>query len=174
MQATKRSWLLGGIGIPTDVALVRPTVSPRLPPGSRLLLVGDRHVASLTPALGRLCSDASVVLGVLSLLPETPPQAILDAIVEQLELTPAPVTLVSWPCSALVATAAREAGKAEHSSVAWLVAPAGCGAARAELSKAKVPVFRSDVLRLGLGPDGVTPTVSGYAGWAGAIWRWLR
>ena len=33
--------------------------------------------------------------------------------------------------------------------------------------------FRSEELDIPRGPDGLHPTASGYAGWAGAIWRWL-
>ena len=34
-------------------------------------------------------------------------------------------------------------------------------------------VFPSDALTVPRGPDGRSPTAIGYAGWAGAIWRWL-
>jgi hypothetical protein len=63
-------------------------------------------------------------------------------------------------------------------AVAWLRPPAagefGVKALRSVLDKAKMPSFHSEALGLALGPDGETPTVAGYAGWAGALWRWLR
>lgn len=174
MQAAKRSWLLGGIGAPAATALARPArVATRLPKGSRLLVVGDYHAEGLTPALRRLCGDAGVVLGVLLLRGDIAPDELAMAVSQQLEATPAAVVLMSWPCSGEVASAVGKAARAVKSSVAWLVSPTGCGAARAGLDKV-VPVFRSDVLALPLGPDGRTPTVSGYAGWAAGVWGWLR
>ena len=33
--------------------------------------------------------------------------------------------------------------------------------------------FHSEKLEIPRGPDGIHSTPRGYAGWAGAIWRWL-
>jgi lysophospholipase L1-like esterase len=33
--------------------------------------------------------------------------------------------------------------------------------------------FHSEELSIPKGPDGLHPTASGYAGWAGALWQWL-
>lgn len=45
---------------------------------------------------------------------------------------------------------------------------------RAMLQRVKVPLFRSDALRLARGPDSLHPTAAGYAGWAGALVQWIR
>lgn len=37
----------------------------------------------------------------------------------------------------------------------------------------KFHYFHSEKLTIPRGPDGIHPTVRGYAGWAGAIWHWL-
>jgi hypothetical protein len=34
-------------------------------------------------------------------------------------------------------------------------------------------VYPSEALTLPRGPDGLRPTAAGFAGWAGAIWRWI-
>ena len=56
---------------------------------------------------------------------------------------------------------------------AWIgppTAPAGARA-RGEPSRRYFPT--ATALTLPRGPDGLQPTVAGYAGWAGAVWQWL-
>jgi lysophospholipase L1-like esterase len=42
-----------------------------------------------------------------------------------------------------------------------------------ELANAAPNYFHSEQLDIPKGPDGIHPTASGYAGWAGALWNWL-
>jgi len=42
-----------------------------------------------------------------------------------------------------------------------------------ELANAAPNYFHSEELAIPMGPDGIHPTASGYAGWAGALWVWL-
>ena len=58
----------------------------------------------------------------------------------------------------------------------WVMPPKDRGSAaelRAALGRFGAECFPSDELVLPRGQDGVLPTAIGYAGWAGAIWRWL-
>ena len=44
----------------------------------------------------------------------------------------------------------------------------------ADLIQSKVPFyFQSTELDIPRSPDGLHPNAAGYAGWSGAIWRWL-
>jgi hypothetical protein len=45
---------------------------------------------------------------------------------------------------------------------------------RSMIADTSAEIYPSEALVLQRGPDGVHPTATGYAGWAGAIWRWLR
>lgn len=60
-------------------------------------------------------------------------------------------------------------------SVLWVpppVLPFDAAAVRQMIASATLP-FPSEALTIPRGPDLVHPTGKGYAGWAGAIWRWL-
>lgn len=179
---------------PTGVALARPIRSHRLPPGSRLLLAGDQFARGLSPPLRRLCADRDVSFRFLSAKPKDVPTAFaggelgkqVDRVVAEAGNYRPQVTLVSLPWPELMTSdkldwAARRLGRglrALGSSVAWLRPPTegeyGPSLLRSVLDRAKMPSFHSEALGLAMGPDGETPTVAGYAGWAGALWRWLR
>lgn len=154
------------------------------------MLTGDRHAAGLSAVLRQLCDDRSVELRVKPLqVDETTESAANDSLAKALKGVVADavgfgadVTLVSlgWPAAmssdALQVRVAhlvelRRMGR----SVAWIRPPHDGGSVlRLTLDRARVPSFHSEALDLPMGPDDKTPTAAGYAGWAGAIWRWLR
>jgi hypothetical protein len=64
-----------------------------------------------------------------------------------------------------------------NGTLVWIRPPAPASVAqlvRAAVEAVRVPSFHSEHLAIPFGPDHETPSASGYAGWAGAIWRWLR
>ncbi len=139
-----------------------------------MLLAGDQHVDGLVPTLRRLCTDSRVVLGVLRFREATiHPHFARGMLGERISTYRPTLILISWTCGFPIALELGHEARAAGASFAWLTPPEGCGPAISELAMAKVQAFRSDALALPLGPDALTPTVVGYAGWAGALWSWL-
>lgn len=145
------------------------------------MVAGDQHVEGLAAALRGLAGKVGVTLGVLkvdALRAESEAERAVLGLVE--EVRPK-VVLVSgagerdrlYELAMKLLVGARVAG----SRLVWL-RPAHdrelAGEIRRQLDRVGVPSFHSEVLDLQFGPDGRTPTAAGYAGWAGALWRWLR
>lgn len=182
MRPQKRSWLYGGLAHPSGVVLVRPKgpVRKRLPPKSTLLLVGDSYAWGLAPFVGQLCSDTGVRFEkdlfaapiekwaetgrlrnkVVKLKPHMVMVSMLSS--------KAPQQLL--PSLEQLAADARCTG----ATFVWIRPPQRelAAALRPLLDQAKIPSFHSEVLELPHA-GGAQPTVRGYAGWAGALWRWI-
>lgn len=156
--------------------------------GARVLLVGDSLAQGLSVSMAKLAKDASVpFLGhgivstrinqwccqpwlaadVLAAKPTlvlvslgTNDAALADPTVERAQLQKL--------LAALVATGAK---------VVWIAPPKvklpSESVVREMIRATGLDVFPSDALAIPRGPDGLHPTAAGYAGWAGAIWRWL-
>lgn len=180
VRPQKRSWLYGGLAHPSGVLLVQPKapVRKRLPPGSTLLLAGDAHAWGISPFIGQLCQDTGVTLRkdlfpapietwaesgrlgervseihphmvIVSLLSSAPPEELQGAIAEL-----------------------AEQARSDGATFVWLRPPhkEAAAALRPLLDEAKIPSFHSEALEIA---GGEQPTVRGYAGWAGALWRWI-
>ncbi len=193
VQAQKRTWIYAGMAHPVGVALARPTRPHRLPRGSRLLLAGDLFARGLAPPIRRLCADRKVRFKLVEASPKKVDAPFLggelarqaERIVAEVKGFSPTVTLVSLPWPELMTSdkldfVAAKLGRevrSTGSSVAWIRPPTGLTGGtvlKSVLDRSRVPSFHSEALQLPLGPDQRTPTVVGYAGWAGAIWRWLR
>ena len=116
-----------------------------------------------------LCGDRGVVMALCLCDDENEAPALLRTALAKARPV---VTLVSMAPKETLAKAL--AAEVRPRSVAWLRDPKAGPGVRKVLDEAKVPSFHTEALSLPLGPDGVTPTVAGYAGWAGALWRWLK
>jgi hypothetical protein len=57
--------------------------------------------------------------------------------------------------------------------VAWIGPPTAAPGAQGRRGPSQRYFPTATALTLPRGPDGVQPTVAGYAGWAGALWQWL-
>ena len=184
MQTQKRSWIYGGLAHPPGMVLARAAPrGRRLAPGATMLLTGDAHAWGLSPFLSHLCRDGEVTFierahrctledwvdtaGLRQAVAEAKPTVVVISLGPTKPLCPA-------SCAAIgeIAAAARHRG----GTLVWLRPPQTGPLSRPfrlELSRAKVPSFHSEALRLPRGPDEKTPTARGYAGWAGALWRWI-
>lgn len=184
MQTQKRSWIYGGLAHPRGVVLARPVVrARRLAPGSRLLLGGDEHAWGLGPFLAGLCRDGEVTFRCRAhrcTLEDWADTEGLRKAVAELEPTVVVVSLgPTEPPSAATAATVGDVAAAARScggTLVWLRPPERNQLSRPfrqQLAQAKVPSFHSEALVLPCGPDERTPTARGYAGWAGALWRWI-
>lgn len=175
MRPARREWLYEGAAHEPGVLSASRQRRERLPEGSTLLIAGDDHARQLTVPLRALCDGRGVSLAAV-----TKP----GATVESWAVSPPGKTSQVRPTVTLVSLCPSEpadprrlrqlatAYRANGSAVAWVRPPSQDDALRRALASARVPSFHSEALRLERGPDG-TPTASGYAGWAGAIWRWI-
>jgi hypothetical protein len=154
-------------------------VRKRLPPKSTLLLVGDSHAWGLAPFVGQLCSDTGVRFE-KDLFPAPVEQWVetgrLRNKVAKLKPHMVMVSMLSSsPPKQLLPVVERLAAdaRATGATFVWIRPPQRefAGALRPVLDQAKIPSFHSEALELPL--DGGQPTVRGYAGWAGALWRWI-
>jgi hypothetical protein len=189
VQTQKRDWIYAGLAHPSGVALARPAAkeATRVPVGSQVLLAGDQHVRGLSPTFKALCAGrgAKLITQVLE-FPEregTISQAADRIMVKSSEIDPQ-LVLVSIPWKSPVGSDELEAAarkltllRRRGRTVAWLRPPKRTDYTlfiKRTLDRSKMPSFHTEALQLPLGPDGATPTAEGYAGWAGALWRWLR
>jgi len=186
VQPQKRSWLYGGLAHPPGVALVRPKKPPvrkRLPPSSSLLVMGDRYASGLSPFLRELCRGTEVrffaTLRPATTIEECAEKRCLQGDVERLGPD---MVIASLPAGsideALVEPLRRLAAdvREKGATFVWLRPPRRdehTRPFRLLLDQAKIPSFHSEALEIPRGPDGEQPTVRGYAGWAGALWRWI-
>lgn len=138
-----------------------------------MLLVGDQHVRGLGPQLGRLAASAGLRLVGFQLLG---PSTTGPATAELMRAHHPALALLCGSPILLVEQAGAFIGQARAGGARpYLTFPPGLG--RSDVAATiglGAPVLRADRLGLDLGPDGKTPSVLGYAGWAGALWRWLQ
>ncbi len=195
-----RTWIYAGLLIAGGAALVKVLGrAPTIKRGERLLLVGDSLALGLAPPLGQLAKENGVLFRVVGKTGSTVGQwagatSLNAELVRALAEKPA-VVLVSLGTNdeALSTESARaelpqlerlialiEASGAE---LGWIGPPKllpGLSFSPNGFTRSiqkRVPqgaYFASDSYDIPRAPDRLHPTVRGYAGWAGAIWQWLR
>lgn len=200
MDPRKRAWIWSGLVLAAGVGLVSaassrepaPGATPQKPTaprrrrtaaGARFALLGDSFAQGLALPLGQLARDAQVALVVdgrqgarITDFASSAPSlsAPLDVVLVSLGTNDMKMQKPDDEAPLLdqLLASLRRAGK----EVIWIAPPAlpfPDRGVRRMIAKTAVPSFASDTLVIPRGPDGIHPTAFGYAGWAGAIWRWL-
>jgi lysophospholipase L1-like esterase len=195
MRPSSKQWLYAGLALVAGVGVVRLMSGPRIKKGLRVLLIGDSLAVGTAPHYGALAKEAGVNFRSLAIvgtridqwansadlakaIQEFNPQLVLislgtndafmrgDVIAKQhaaLDKLIAllgdrdivwigPPTLPNPPTPGMVTMIQEAAGST--------LAP-------------RYHYFHSERLSIPRGPDGIHPTVRGYAGWAGAVWHGL-
>lgn len=185
-----RRWLYGGLGVAAGIGRARRLGrrGPRIAAGARLLLVGGAFAHGLAPPLRALARDQRIAFDVA-----LPPHGVKPLRTDEWAARPELVgklltfkpTLVAV---ALDVVAPDLVGKAKQAAAlkALLLALQRTGAQAVWIGPPTAPARATThaepsgryfptatALTLPRGPDGLQPTVAGYAGWAGAIWQWL-
>ena len=184
MEPSKRAWIWGGLNLTPGVGLVAavprsgPGLKPsrRIAPDRRVLVLGGTLASGLGSPLQQLAREARVVLRVHA-TPGAPAAATRATVVAEAK--------TSRPDLVLVVLEPEDVGPEASQALAQLVktlrqlgveavwvAPLSDGSKKPARPQ-RSDVFPSDALQIPKGPDGRSPTAIGYAGWAGAIWRWL-
>lgn len=186
VQPQKRSWIYGGLAHQPNVVLARPkgSVRQRLPPGSSLLVAGDEHAWGLAPFLRQLGTGGRVDVFMDidkdgATVADWAKRPRLGALVVDKKPD---IVLLSLPYPLKGAALEpnlrelREQVVKHGATLVWVRPPHRDDATkplRLALDRAKIPSFHSESLVIHRGPDLKQPTARGYAGWAGALWRWI-
>jgi len=176
VKSQKRAWIYAGLSHPGGKLLARPVAEHPsvLRQGSRLLLVADEGAYRLASPLEHLCRDSAVLFALYRIRS--------DQDEAKLEKQLAKVVTDFRPWVALMSyetlTPARWAAvlRLTGARLAWIL-PLDVEQARrmrGRLHRVRIPSFHSELLDLRRGPDAKGLSVEGYAGWAGALWGWLR
>lgn len=185
-----RRWVYGGLGVAAGIGRAERLGRrrPRLAPGTRLMLLGGRFAEGLAPPLRALARDQRVGFDVV-----LPPHGPKPPRTEELAARPELVSRLLTFKPTLVAVALDVAapdmvGKARQAAAlkallgaigrtgaesVWIGPPSVLSGVRARGEPSRRYFPTATALTLPRGPDGLQPTVAGYAGWAGAIWQWL-
>lgn len=185
-----RRWILGTLLIAGGVGLAAAaTRRPRVAPGDRVLVFGDSLAVGLIPHLDALAEESGVALTGRGEVGTRIDQWSSDSwLIAELESFQPTLVLVSLgtndeaigpgavereaPHLARLLALIEESG----AELVWIGPPAlpFPSAGIATMIEAAVPYyFDSERYDIPRAPDHLHPTAAGYAGWAGAIWRWL-
>lgn len=189
-----KRWLYAGLLVTAaGVGLVRIFRGPKIKAGERLLLVGDSLAVGLTPPMRALAGEGHVSFDSLALSGSRIDQwAASNKLTEKLRTFRPNVVLVSLGTNDAYGTGTEALRRAASSlevllakiraggaEVAWIGPPSLPKAPNSKvLAMLKTSIesshyFPSEAYAIPRAPDGIHPTLKGYAGWAGAIWRWL-
>lgn len=178
---SKRDWVYAGISHPAKIVIARASASRKLAPGAKVVLVGDEHAAGIGQFLGRLCMDSKINCRFeweRGLALEN--WATADRIQKMKESKPS-LVVASFNSKStdpqVVALKLSDLLKRMGSIPLVWVLPLETGpqtnALTLALSSVGIPVFYSDSIEVHRSQTGA-PSARGYAGWAGAIWGWIR
>lgn len=181
--------LAAGVG----VAYVVSSRHPKLLADSRILLIGDSLALGLAPHLRALAEEAGLPFravaqkgtairdwgGIIETTASQRLQEALSTFQPTLVLVSLGTNDELFEPAVVVAEQDDLAAlfeRLDDYEVAWIGVPTlpvqTAGAARM-IRDTGVPYFPSERLELRRAPDGLHPTVGGYAAWAGALWSWL-
>jgi lysophospholipase L1-like esterase len=186
-----RRWLYGGLfaagGIGLVIALRSGT--PKIKSSTRLLVIGDSLAKGLDPHLAALGREEGVAsyLGngiVGSRIDQWAKSPWLDDALAKFRPTLILVSLGTNDEYMGPNAAAKQAPalaqllgklKASGAELVWIGVPTlPVSNGVATMIEKQVPYyFPSTQIPIPRGPDRIHPTAAGYAGWAGALWRWL-
>lgn len=187
--------LVAGVGLVKAASSNKPDepekpVPPPAPvgPGSRVLLVGDSLAQGLALPMKQLATEAGAVfasdgrLGTLigqwasnswlgaDLAASKPTHVLVSLGTNDMLLTDPSTETAAL--SKLVAVL-----RASGASLLWILPPSmpfPDRGVRALIASSGLPLFRSDLLSIPRGPDGIHPTASGYAGWSAQIFKTIQ
>ena len=192
---TSKQWLYAGLALVAGVGVVRLMSGPRLRKGLKVLLIGDSLAVGTAPHYAALAKEAGVEFKGLGVTGTR-----IDQWAGSQEL---PKVLGSFnPDLVLISLGTNDAfmqgadvvakqrtqlerllQQLQGRDVVWIGPPTlpnppspGIVLMIQEAAGALAPrfhYFHSERLQIPRGPDGIHPTVRGYAGWAGAVWHWL-
>ncbi len=194
MARSSRRWLYAGLALATGYGLTRLVEGPRIKPGkTRLLVVGDSLAVGLSPYLGALASPRKVAFDSLAAVGTRIDQWAHSATLrDKLRSFSPTLVLVSLGTNDayMMGTDIVSKQRAELRTLLAMIRDSGADyvwigppalpapktPAMLTMLLSEIPslhYYHSETLSLPRGPDGLHPTIKGYAGWAGALWAHL-
>lgn len=178
---SKRDWAYAGISHPGGIAVARTPKGQRLAAGSKIVLVGDEHALGLGQFLGKLAVDRKVNLR-FEWERSQPFENWMtsDRVDAVLKHRPAMLLLAfgsKLKTPAEIQPKLDELVRSAKSVPVWWVLPFEKSDAAMSLSlalaAAQIAQFHSEDIDIHRSQTGA-PSVRGYAGWAGAVWGWIK
>lgn len=175
---TKRDWVYAGLSHPSGFALARGPSRYLLKPGSKILLVGDEHAAGLGQFLGKLAIDSRMNLRFEWERGQLFERWMNPSAVEKALRYKPDLLLVAMPTKLAepseVAPRLLAMKRLTGNLTVRYVLPIGESSSLSlALPVADIDAFHTDDVDIHRSPTGA-PSARGYAGWAGAVWSWLR
>jgi hypothetical protein len=200
VNAGKNAWIYAGLAVAAGVGLVT-IASPKSALGDpdecrrlrclserRILLIGDAMAHGLSMSLEKLAHGAKTEFLTIA-KPTGVRVADWPALLEQerirqylpklvlVAIGPADLRTKQGTIDSASMAALTAMLKTLPSSVIWVNPPKmpveDPKIREAIKSVGGADLYPSEVLAIPRGPDGLRPTTAGFAGWAGAIWRWI-
>jgi lysophospholipase L1-like esterase len=185
-----RRWILGGLLIGTGVGLAAlATRRPKLRDDTRLLLIGDSLAVGLDSHMRQMAVEEGIAYegrGISgSRIDQWADDPWLDQTLRDFQPTMVLVSLGTNDEALGPGAVDRQAHDfialydkllSSGADVMWIGPPdlPFESAGIADMIRDNVRYyFESEDYDIPRGPDDLHPTAAGYAGWAGAIWRWL-
>ncbi len=186
----ERRWILGGLLIGTGIGLAAvATRRPKLRADTRLLLIGDSLAAGLHQHMRQLAGEEGIAYEGRGVVGSRMDQWVKDPWLPQhlasFQPTMILVSLGTNDAALGPNAVARQADDFYRlyamlldsgADVMWIGPPTlpFPDAGIPDMIRNEVRYyFESEDLDIPRAPDHLHPTAAGYAGWAGAIWRWL-
>jgi hypothetical protein len=178
---SKRDWAYAGLSHPGGIAVARKQKGDRLVPGSKMILVGDEHALGLGQFLGKLAIDRKVNLR-FEWERSQPFENWMTADRVEAILKHRPTVLLMAFGSKLKSPEEMQpkldelARLAKPVPVLWVLPFEKSDAATAlglALAASKIAQFHSEDIDIHRSQTGA-PSARGYAGWAGAVWGWMK
>jgi len=192
---SSRHWVYAGLALATGYGVVRLVEGPRLKYGvSRALLLGDSLAVGLAPYLRELSGPRRVAFestaAVGTRIDQWSTNVALRTQIAAFRPTLVLISLGTNDAYMMGGASTAEKQrlrlkellfmiKASGADYVWIGPPALPDAknpAVLAMIRDEVPssrYYHSERLALPRGPDGLHPTIKGYAGWAGALWTHL-
>lgn len=186
MDSDKRAWIWGGLALAAGIGVVMAKAETFGGGRQKVLLIGDDLALGLATPLKTLVEAAGMGFFVDGKKATTITDWALGSWLESdlEERRPTLVVVSLGMADMLLSTPADEAPEvvallhlaaSTGAAVLWVpppLLPYDVPVVRQMIAAATLP-FPSDALDIPRGPDEIFPTARGYAGWAGAVWRWL-
>lgn len=176
-----RDWVYAGLSVPRRTVVARKPRTQRLKPGDRVLVLGDEHAGAIGQFLGGFSVDAKVNLRFEWERGQAFERWLSASRIEKaLIYRPALVVVVmgtSLTEPDHVQSRLESVQKASEGTELRWVLPCDKSDQATSLSLALAAVgvsqFHSEEIEVHRSQTGA-PSARGYAGWASAIWSWIR
>lgn len=175
-------WVFSGLSVPRRVVLAKPSTANKLSPGGHVHLVGNEHALGVAQFLGHLALGKKVSLRYEWQRGQLFEHWYRADRVEKLRTAGCRLLLLFLDSELekvedLSAKLGELVERAASMKVKWILPlednAEGASGLRLALPKVGIETLASHLVPIHRAETGA-PSARGYAGWAGAVWNWIR